>query len=308
MNPYDVGYYETEDGHSIYYEQIGHPLGMPVLYLHGGPGAGLDSYYHLLLPSLQNVRLIGIDQRGSGKSKPLGSLKNNSIEFLVKDLEQIRQHLHISSWYIFGGSWGSTLALAYSYFHPKQVRGLNLWGVFFCNQQEINWLYKDTAPIMYSDIFSKLFGTSPSHSPQSLFLDYQKKLQTPESVEEYATKWLLWEAFTSEHPDPVFEDFSQWQASPQAIACAKIENHYFLNAPLFINGQEMEFLLENIEFDFPIYITHGRNDLVTPAASALKLKSLFPHAYINIIKNSGHSLEHKELKESILHFGRELLG
>lgn len=308
MNPYDFGSFQTEDGHSIYYEQSGHPLGVPVLYLHGGPGAGLDANYHQLLPSMENIRLIGIDQRGAGKSEPLGSLKNNSIEFLVKDLEQLRQLLHISSWFIFGGSWGATLALTYSFFHKEKVRGLNIWGVFFCNEQEINWLFKDTAPLMYSDVFAEILETSDIKSTQQLLLKYQKKFKNKEEVKKYSTKWLLWEAFVSEHPNPVFEDFNQWQASPQAIACAIIENHYFIQNPLEISSLPLETSLGTIELNFPIYISHGRNDLITPAASALKLHKMFPHSKLNILNDSGHSLEHEELKNSILHFGQTLLS
>lgn len=308
IQPYDIGNFTTDDGQTIYYEQSGHPLGVPVLYLHGGPGAGLDQDYHKIIPPLEHIRLIGIDQRGSGKSKPLGNLKNNTIEFLVKDLEQLRSLLHISSWYIFGGSWGSTLALSYAVFHPNNVRGLNLWGIFFCNEKEINWLFKDTAPIMYADIYKELFQQSPS-SKYNLIQDYKNKLQLTNKYQEvYATKWLLWEAFTAEHPEPLFEDFSNWKATPQALACAIIENYYFSQAPLLIYGLKLEHQLEQCNFNFPIYISHGRNDLVTPAASALKLKEIFPSAHLEIIKNSGHSLQHDALKQSILTSGKKLLS
>ncbi|MBB6460906.1 alpha/beta fold hydrolase [Flammeovirga kamogawensis] len=306
--PYDVGYFNTTDGQEIYFEQSGHPMGVPVLYLHGGPGAGLGNDYRELFSSFSNIRLIGIDQRGAGKSKPLGTLKNNTIHHLIADIEYLREYLHVSSWYIFGGSWGSTLALAYSVQFPQHIRGLNLWGIFYCQKKEIEWLFHTTAPLMYPDIFSDLNHGINHSSLKELLEIYYIYLHQENTEREFATRWLLWEAFTAEHPHPIYDEFDDWNATNEAIACAKIEHHYFSNTPLRINQEDdLESAVKKANFQFPIYITHGRNDLVTPAASAISLKNNTLNSKMNILDNCGHSLIHVGMRNSIHHFAKELL-
>ncbi|WP_281614300.1 alpha/beta fold hydrolase [Flammeovirga sp. SubArs3] len=304
MAAYDKGFYSTSDGHKIYYEQCGHPLGVPVLYLHGGPGAGLDDHYESLFDNQKLVRIIGIDQRGSGKSKPLGSLENNTINNLIDDIEGIRKLLHIDSFYIYGGSWGSTLALAYTAIHPKRVIGLNLWGIFFCNQNELEWFFQTAAPTMYADVFSILHKNIPNKTLQQFLVAYKNMIN---EGNQKSINWLLWESFASEHPHPNYDELYQWTASKEALACIKIENHYFLQSPRVINNKSLEEFLSEHPISCPVYITHGRNDLVTPAISALQLHELCINSQLNIIDNCGHSLQHPDFKESIINFGNELL-
>ncbi|ANQ48741.1 alpha/beta fold hydrolase [Flammeovirga sp. MY04] len=307
MNAYDHGYLITEDGHELYYEQSGHPMGVPVLYLHGGPGAGLGDAYIEIFKNTPAVRLIGIDQRGSGNSKPLGSLKNNTLAHLIKDLELLRTTLHINEWYIFGGSWGSTLALAYTSLHQERVKGLNLWGIFFCNQNELEWLFTGATPTMYADVASVLHDGVDRRS-LTQFLNSYRKAMDGDDFEKFCTNWLLWESFASEHPHSNYEELYQWSPTKYAIACARIENHYFLQSPYLFNNQSIEDLITSSKIICPVYITHGRNDLVTPSKSALQLHEMLPNSQLNIIDKSGHSLSHPYMMESVMKFGQELLS
>ncbi|OHX65323.1 alpha/beta fold hydrolase [Flammeovirga pacifica] len=306
MNAYDQGYYITEDGHELYYEQSGHPLGVPVLYLHGGPGAGLSEGYSEIFKDTPAIRLIALDQRGAGNSRPLGSLHNNTLEYLINDLDELRKRLHIKDWFIYGGSWGSTLALAYTCYYPQYVKGLNLWGIFFCNQKELEWLFYSAAPTMYADVASILHQGINKANLNVFLKSYQEAMDGPD-FKQFCTNWLLWESFASEHPHTNYEELYQWSPSDYAIACARIENHYFIQSPNIINNKSLEELIARSTIICPVYITHGRNDLVTPSISALQLHELLPNSQLNIIDKSGHSLSHPNMMESIIKFGKELL-
>jgi proline iminopeptidase len=288
IEPYDEGMLPVSPIHTIYYEQAGNPKGTPVVFLHGGPGGGtVPDYRRFFDPKA--YRIVLFDQRGSGKSTPHASLEENTTWHLVKDIEKIREHLGIESWVVFGGSWGSTLALAYAEKHPERARALVLRGIFLCRPSEIRWFYQEGASNIYADVWEQYVSVIPPEERGDMLAAYYRRLTSDDEATrvEAARAWSVWEGSTSKlYPDP---DLIDHFGDPHfAIAFARIECHYFTHNAFF---ETDNYLIENVERirDIPTVIVQGRYDVVCPMTSAWDLHRAFPEADLQLIPDAGHS-------------------
>jgi proline iminopeptidase len=284
--------------HEIYLEQSGLPNGQPILFLHGGPGGGLTSDYRRFFDP-KYYRAILFDQRGCGKSTPHAELKENTTWDLVADIEKIRVHLGIEKWHVFGGSWGSTLALAYAVTHPERVSGLILRGIFLCRPSEIQWFYQFGASEVFPDLWEEYFNFIPAAERNNLVKAYHQRLTgSDESLKLQAAKiWSDWEnstAYLQVKPPARDSGDGKW-----ALAFARIENHYFMNNAFFKTNN---FLLENIDKirKIPGIIIQGRYDMVCPVRSAWDLHRAWPEAKIQLIPEAGHSASEPGTRSALI--------
>jgi proline iminopeptidase len=274
--------------HTLYYEQCGNPAGQPVVFLHGGPGGGIVPDYRRYFDPAA-YRIVLFDQRGSGRSTPHANLEENTTWHLVADIESLREHLGIESWMVFGGSWGSTLALAYAQTHPARTRSLVLRGIFLCRQKEISWFYQEGASAIFPDVWEEYLRPIPPEERGDMVSAYHRRLTSEdEGVRiEAARAWSIWEASTSKlFPD---EDLIEHFGDPQfAIAFARIECHYFMHHAFF---ETDNFLIENVGKirHIPSVIVQGRYDVVCPMMSAWELHRAWPEAELKVIADAGHS-------------------
>lgn len=290
IEPYDSGHFEVSSIHKLYFEQCGNPSGKPVVFLHGGPGAGLiPDYRRFFDPKV--YRVILFDQRGAGRSLPHASLDDNTTWHLVHDIEQLREHFGIEQWLVFGGSWGSTLALAYAESHPERVRALVLRGIFLCRPQEIRWFYEDShgAGAIFPDRWEEYVGIIPEAERGDMIGAYYRRLTSAEQEVrlEAARAWSIWEASALKLlPDQsIIDDFSKPE---MALALARIECHYFVNNCFFKTDN---YLLEHVNRirGIPGVIVHGRYDIVCPFVSAWDLHQAWPEAKLMTISDAGHA-------------------
>lgn len=288
--PYDSGHIRVSDVHQLYYEQCGTPNGKPVVFLHGGPGAGLIPDYRRFFDP-QAFRVILFEQRGSGRSTPHASLDDNTTWHLVQDIETIREQFGIEQWLVFGGSWGSTLSLAYAETHPERVRGLVLRGIFLCRPKEITWFYEDSqgASAIFPDNWEQYISIIPEAERGDMINAYYRRLTSEdESVRlEAARAWAIWEASALKLlPDKSLID--EFAEPDKALAVARIECHYFVNNCFF---ETDNYLLEHVDRirHIPAVIVHGRYDVVCPAMNAWDLHRAWPEARLEIIPDAGHS-------------------
>jgi proline iminopeptidase len=289
IEPYRTFYFPVSDIHELYVEEAGNPDGIPVVFLHGGPGGGI-SPNHRRLFNPKAYRIILFDQRGSGLSKPHASLKENTTWDLVSDLEELRKHLNIEKWLVFGGSWGSTLALAYAETHPESVSGLILRGIFLCRPEEIRWFYQEGCHWLFPDRWEEYLKPVPEAERHNMVQAYYRLLTSEnEEIRINAAKaWSKWEGSTCKLiPD---EDvISFFEDAQKALAMARIECHYFVNNAFFEENQ----LLNNIQKirHIPTWIIHGRYDAICPVKNAWDLHQAFPEAKLQIIPNAGHAYD-----------------
>jgi len=288
IEPYDQGMLRVSPVHTLYYEQSGNPQGLPVVFLHGGPGGGtVPDYRRFFDPAA--YRIVLFDQRGAGQSTPHANLEENTTWHLVADIEKIREHLGIERWVVFGGSWGSTLALAYAQTHPERTRALVLRGIFLCRPKEIQWFYQEGASALYPDAWEHYIKVIPEAERTDMLGAFHRRLTSEdESVRlEAARAWSVWEGSTSKlYPD---EDFIAHFGDPQfALAFARIECHYFMNNAFFATDN---YLIENVGKirHIPAVIVQGRYDVVCPLMSAWELSRAWPEAELKIIPDAGHS-------------------
>lgn len=288
IEPHRTGFLQVDAMHSLYWEESGNPDGKPVLFLHGGPGSGTDpSQRRFFNP--KSYRIILMDQRGCGKSKPFSSLENNTTWHLVEDIEQLRQHLHIDAWVVFGGSWGSTLALAYAQTHPERVLALIVRGIFLGRAQELHWFYQFGAHYLFPDAWENYLAPIPIEDRTHLIQAYYKQLTSsdPETRKTAAKAWSGWEAATAKLQfDPEF--YKKFTEDKHADALARIECHYFMNQLFF---QSPNWLLEHAHKlkDIPGEIIHGRYDVICPLENAWQLHQAWPTATLHIIPDAGHA-------------------
>jgi proline iminopeptidase len=288
IEPYDQGMLAVSPAHTLYYEQSGNPQGTPVVFLHGGPGGGtVPDYRRFFDPAA--YRIVLFDQRGSGKSTPHANLEENTTWHLVADIERIREHVGIDSWVVFGGSWGSTLALAYAQTHPERARALVLRGIFLCRPKEIRWFYQEGASAIYPDAWEHYIKVIPDAERADLLGAFHRRLTSDdESVRlEAARAWSIWEGNTSKlYPDENL--IAHFGDSQFALAFARIECHYFMNNAFFDTDN---YLIENVGKirHIPAVIVQGRYDVVCPLMSAWELHQAWPEADLKIIPDAGHS-------------------
>ena len=299
IEPFDTGRLKVSPIHEIYYEQCGNPQGKPVVFLHGGPGGGISSDYRRYFdPKIYRVVLF--DQRGSGKSTPHASIEANTTWDLVLDIERLREHLNIRHWQVFGGSWGSTLALAYAETHPDRVRELVLRGIFLCRPKEIRWFYQEGASEIFPDVWEEYLKVIPENERADMVSAYHRRLTSDDQAVrlEAARAWSIWEGSTSRlFFDPaMIEKF----ADPEfALAFARIECHYFMNNAFFSSDN---YLIENVGpiRPIPAVIVQGRYDVVCPVKSAWDLHRAWPEAQLNIIPDAGHSISEPGIIDALV--------
>ncbi len=278
---------ETSDGHQLYVEESGNPSGLPVLFVHGGPGGGCSATQRRFF-NPERYRIILFDQRGCGRSTPHASLQHNTIQALVADMEQIREMLGIERWLLFGGSWGSTLSLVYAETWPERVSGLILRGIFLCREQDIQWFYQRGASALFPDFWQDYLAPIPPAEHDDLLQAYHRQLTSANELERMAAAkaWSVWEGRCSTlYPNP---DVVSHFADPHvALAMARIEAHYFINKAFL----EPDQILRNAHRlnDTPTVIVHGRYDVVCPIEQAFALHKHLPNAELHIIRDAGHS-------------------
>lgn len=288
LEPYNKGFLKVSDIHTLYWEECGNPEGRPVVFLHGGPGGGVAPDHRRFFDP-QSYRIILFDQRGSGQSTPCAELRENTTWDLVKDIETIREMLKIDKWVVFGGSWGSTLALTYAITHPEKVKALVLRGIFLCRPSEIEWFYQKGASQIFPDYWDEYLKPIPENERHDMVTAYYKRL-THEHSEirlQAAKAWSKWEAATSRLlVDPKAVD--EFDDPDYALSFARIECHYFTNNAFFDTNN---WILENVEKirHIPGVIVQGRYDVVCPARSAWELHKAWPEAKLMIIADSGHA-------------------
>ena len=289
------------DGHTIYYRT--HGQGRPALILHGGPGGGMDEH-SLASYDLSKWMVVQFDQRGCGKSRPFGSIQHNTTWDLVKDIEGLRQHLGIEKWFVSGGSWGTTLALAYAETHPSRVTGLLLRGSWLGDSDSMKWLYeKGGASEVFPDAWRGFLSVLPARLHAAPWRDiikyYHTKLNGPDA-QRYADAWWKWEADVSQLI-PVKDDTS----TKGALALARLENHYFLNNCWLKEGQLLKGASKLKKI--PITMVHGRYDMVCPISGAMALREALPHANLVIIPDAGHSSREPGIRRALLYTTEWLL-
>jgi proline iminopeptidase len=299
IEPYNQGKLKVSDLHTIHYEESGNPQGKPVIFLHGGPGGGIVPMYRQYF-NPQQWRIVIFDQRGCGQSTPYAELRENTTWNLVRDIEQIRQKLQIDKWVVFGGSWGSTLALAYAQTHPDCCKGLILRGIFLLRSREIRWFYQEGANHIYPDAWQEYLQPIPPEERHDLLAAYHKRLTSEDSEIrlEAARAWSVWEASTSKLiPSPVSQ--ASFARSEFAEAFARIECHYFVNRGFFERDNQ---LLENIERirHLPGIIVQGRYDVVCPMISAWELHRAWQSAEFMVIDDAGHSVSEPGIKDALI--------
>ncbi len=288
IEPYDQGMLAVSLVHHLYYEQSGNPSGLPAVFLHGGPGGGtIPDYRRFFDP--EAYRIILFDQRGSGQSTPHASLEENTTWHLVEDIEKLREHLGINDWVVFGGSWGSTLSLAYAQMHPQRARALVLRGIFLCRQKEIAWFYQEGASAIFPDVWEQYVSVIPEEERGDFLTAYHRRLTSEdEKVRlEAARAWSIWEGSTSKLfiDQTLVDHFGEAQ---MALALARIECHYFMNNAFFDTDN---YLIENVDKvrHIPTVIVQGRYDVVCPMMSAWELHRAWPEADLQITPDAGHS-------------------
>jgi proline iminopeptidase len=292
IEPYQSGYMATSGKHEIYYEQSGNPNGLPVVVLHGGPGGGTSPNLRCYFDP-KAYRIILFDQRGCGKSKPHASedisLSDNTTWHLVDDIEALRQLLGISTWVVFGGSWGSTLALAYAIKHPQQVRALILRGIFLVSGRELSWFYQDGANALWPDLWEAYIAPIPLAERHDLMQAHTKRLMGNDKAAQLASAqaWSGWEGDTLSIDGPA-KTPNKFEDNNFAIAFARIESWYFQNRGFF---DKDNWILDHIDAirHIPAWIIQGRYDVITPMETAWALHKLWPEARFNIISKAGHS-------------------
>lgn len=299
IEAYHTGHLKVSDLHSIYFEEVGNPNGKPIVFVHGGPGGGID-------PSMRRFfdpkvwRIVLFDQRGCGKSLPFSELKDNTTWDLVSDMEKLRHELKIDQWTVFGGSWGSTLALTYAISHPERVKGLILRGIFLLRKKEIDWFYQEGASNIFPDAWAKYLEPIPEVERHDLVTAFHKRLTSPvKEIRTTASKaWSIWEGSTSKlFTDPTF--IERFAGDEFADAFARIECHYFVNRGFF---PEDNWILNNVDKirHIPAWIVQGRYDVVCPATSAYELNQAWPESKLFIISDAGHSASEPGTKSKLI--------
>jgi len=305
IKPYATHTLEVESPHSIYFEESGKLDGVPVLFVHGGPGAGCESYHRQFFDP-EKYRIILFDQRGAGKSTPHAELKNNTTQSLVADIEAIREKLGIRAWVLFGGSWGSTLSLLYAQAHPERVLGLILRGIFLCRQSEIDWFYQYGANRIFPDFWQDFIQPIPEKERVNLLSAYYKRLTGEDEVARMACAkaWSTWEGRTAtmQPRRSVVEHFSDPHT---ALSLARIEAHYFMNQS-FLKPDQILNDADKLK-DIPGTIVQGRYDMICPMESAWALSQAWPMAELDIINNAGHSATELGTVEALVSATRKML-
>lgn len=288
IEPFDSGFLKVSDLHTLYYEQSGNPNGKPVVFLHGGPGGGVNPKCRRFFDPAR-YRIVLFDQRGCGRSTPHAELTDNTTWHLVADIERLREKLGIDRWQVFGGSWGSTLALAYAESHPDRVTELVLRGIFMLRRWELEWFYQKGADALYPDAWETYLSAIPEAERGDLMSAYHRRLTGEDAAARIAAAraWSVWEGATSF----LWQDQGHIDASGEdefALAFARIECHYFVHGGFFEHDDQLLRHVDRIR-KIPAVIVQGRYDVVCPLRSAWDLHRAWPEADLRIVQDAGHS-------------------
>lgn len=298
IEPYARGHLDVGDGHHVYWEMCGNPAGKPAVFLHGGPGGGFSPEHRRLFDP-GRYRVLLFDQRGCGKSTPHGSLDANTTWDLVADIERLRRLVDVERWLVFGGSWGSTLALAYAQTHPERASELILRGIFLLRRWELLWYYQHGASLLFPDKWERFLAPIPPAERDDLIAAYRRRLLDPDPAVQLAAAraWSLWEGETiTLLPNAEFS--RQFGADDYARAFARIENHYFVHGGWLAEGQ----LLRDVGRlrAVPAVIVQGRYDIATPVASAWDLHRAWPEAEFRLVEGAGHAYSEPGIQTALL--------
>ncbi|KAG1876091.1 prolyl aminopeptidase serine peptidase [Suillus tomentosus] len=302
IKPYESGFFQgaNSEKHQLYYEVSGNKEGDPVVFLHGGPGGGTDPEDRQFF-NPEKYKIVLFDQRGAGKSIPSAELENNTTWDLVKDIEVLRQKLDVTKWHVFGGSWGSTLSLAYAQTHPDRVKSLVLRGILTLRRSELRFFYQDGTSHLFPEQWEEYLAPIPEAEQHDMIKAYHSRLHSPdENIRLAAAKaWVKWEMATSRlivSADAV----AQAEKDDFANTSARIENHYFVNEGFMRDGQ----LLEKQEIDkirhIPTIVVQGRYDVICTATTAWALKRTWPEITLHIIPDAGHSSREPGIEKKLV--------
>lgn len=299
IEPYNTFRLKVSDIHELHIEECGNPKGKPILFLHGGPGAGKTPKHRRYFDP-KYYRIILFDQRGAGLSTPHAELKDNTTWDLVQDIEKIREHLEISKWIVFGGSWGSTLALAYAETHPKSVLGLILRGIFLCRKEEIHWFYQEGASFIFPDFWDQYVSVIPEEERNQMLKAYYKRLTSENEFERLkaAKAWSTWEGSTIKLV-PNKDSIDHFSDPHVALSLARLEAHYFMNNCWFKTDNQ---LIEDVYKirHIPSVIVHGRYDVVCPFKNAWDLHKAWPEARFEPIATAGHAVDEAGIIDALI--------
>ncbi len=288
LQPYGRGRLRVSELHDIYYEECGNPRGKPVLFVHGGPGAGASEKSRCFFDP-KHYRIVLFDQRGCGRSRPHASLVENTTWHLVADMEKLREKLEIERWQVFGGSWGSTLGLAYAQTHPDRVSELVLRGIFLLRRWEIDWFYQAGANALFPDRWRHFVAPIPLEERDNLLQAYHRRVTGSDLkvAKRAARAWSVWEASTS-YLRVNDDNIKSWGADRFALAIARIECHYFVNKGFLYTEDQLIRNAEQLRH-IPGVIVQGRYDIVCPMANAWELHEAWPEAHLRIVADAGHA-------------------
>jgi proline iminopeptidase len=298
IEPFETGMLDAGDGHSVYFERAGTRGAKPVVFLHGGPGGGCSpSHRRLFNPLKYDVMLF--DQRGCGRSLPAASLENNTTWHLVEDIEKLRKLMGVERWQVFGGSWGSTLALAYAETHPTRVSELIVRGVYTVTKAEIDWYYQYGVSEMFPEKWERFLAPIPEAERDDMVAAYRKRLTSDDKAERQraATAWSLWEGETiTLLPEPAYTQ--AFGEDEFAVTFARIENHYFFHKCWLDDGQLLRdaHKLKGI----PGAIVHGRYDMPCPARYAYELHKRWPDASLHLVEGAGHAFSEPGILDQLI--------
>ena len=286
IEPYQTGMLPVDPLHTLHWEQCGNPNGVPVLFLHGGPGGGVTPTHRRFFDPAY-YRIVLFDQRGAGKSTPLGEYRHNTTQLLVEDIEVLRRTLGIEQWLVFGGSWGSTLALAYGEAHPERCTGFVLRGIFLCTAAEIDW-FIDGMKLFYPEVHAEFAAAIPPEERGDLLHAYEKRLFSadPEVYLPAARAWARYEGsclYLLPHP----EELAEFTSDAAALGLGRLEAHYMLNGGFFTDDQ----LIRDVGRirHLPAVIVQGRYDVICPPHTAFRLQDAWPEARFHLIADAGHA-------------------
>ena len=298
IEPYVQHSLQVDSTHTLHIEECGNPLGIPVLFIHGGPGGGYSAIHRQFFnPS--DYRIILFDQRGCGKSRPHACLTNNTTAHLIEDIEKIRRHLKIDKWLLFGGSWGSTLSLLYAQTYPERATGLILRGIFLCRTQDVNWFYQKGADQFYPDYWVDFIDPVEPEKRGNMIAAYHELLTSDNEVARMraAEAWSVWEGRTS-NLETDSNTVNHFGEPFHALAMARIECHYFQHQAFIESNQ----IINNAPAiaHLPISIIHGRYDMVCPVNQAFELHEALPNSKLIICNKSGHSAFEEEIAKALV--------
>ena len=298
IQPGNTWQFDVSDTHSLYLEECGNPDGIPIVFLHGGPGGNCEPGHRRFFDP-ERYRIILFDQRGAGKSRPHASLEQNTTTDLVSDLEKIREFLNIDKWVVFGGSWGSTLALVYAQTHVERVLGLILRGIFLAREVDAKWFYQSGASRIFPEAWQQYLEPIPEDEQDDLISAYYQRLISDNEIVRMgaAKAWSIWEgsAATLLPDKQVVNHFSDPHI---ALSIARIECHYFYHQSFLKPNQIIDSMsvIENI----PGFIIHGRYDMICPIEQALLLKRHWPESRLRIIDNAGHAATEPNISKALV--------